>query len=140
MAREYESAIVPALARLGSPVVAVSGNHDSRPLMLAAARAGVIVLTRNGRLLEDGSTTGDPVVTVDGLEVAGFEDPLESASGTFEGRLLELKENGVHGRAAPVPRVVRRRSPSGPTSSSSTATGSRTRSSTCWRPRVGRRC
>src|SRR5688572_3589276 len=39
----YESAIVPGLARLGSPVVAVSGNHDSRPLMLAAARAGVIV-------------------------------------------------------------------------------------------------
>jgi hypothetical protein len=62
--------------------------------MLAAARAGVIVLTRNGRLEPDGSTDGDPVVTVDGLEVAGFEDPLESASGTFEGRLLELKENG----------------------------------------------
>ena len=90
----YESAIVPGIARLGSPVVAVSGNHDSRPLMLAAARAGVTVLTRNGRLQEDGSTNGDPVTTVDGLEVAGFEDPLESASGTFEGRLLELKENG----------------------------------------------
>jgi predicted phosphodiesterase len=89
----YESAIVPGLARLGSRVVAVSGNHDSRPLMLAAARAGVIVLTRHGRLLEDGSTTGDPVVTVDDLQVAGYEDPLESASGTFQGRLLELKEN-----------------------------------------------
>ncbi len=90
---EYESAIVPGVARLGSPVVAVSGNHDSRPLMLAAARAGVIVLTRHGRLQEDGTTDGDPVVTVDDLQVAGFEDPLESASGTFEGRLLELKEN-----------------------------------------------
>ena len=89
----YETAIVPGVARLGSPVVAVSGNHDSRPLMLAAARAGVIVLTRHGRLLEDGSTTGDPVVTVDDLEVAGYEDPLESASGTFRGRLVELKEN-----------------------------------------------
>jgi predicted phosphodiesterase len=89
----YESAIVPGLARVGSPLVAVSGNHDSRPLMLAAARAGVIVLTRHGRLLEDGSTTGDPVVTVDDLQVAGYEDPLESAAGTFQGRLLELKEN-----------------------------------------------
>jgi hypothetical protein len=61
--------------------------------MLAAARAGVIVLTRHGRLQEDGTTDGDPVVTVDDLQVAGFEDPLESAGGTFEGRLLELKEN-----------------------------------------------
>jgi predicted phosphodiesterase len=89
----YETAIVPGLARLGSPVVAVSGNHDSRPLMLAAARAGVIVLTKHGRLLDDGTTTGDPVVTIADLRVAGYEDPLESASGTFQGRLLELKEN-----------------------------------------------
>jgi predicted phosphodiesterase len=89
----YESAIVPGLARLGSPVVAVSGNHDSRPLMLAAARAGVIVLTRHGRLEDGGTTDGDPVVTVADLQVAGYEDPLESASGTFQGRLLELKEN-----------------------------------------------
>jgi predicted phosphodiesterase len=89
----YESAIVPGLARLGSPVVAVSGNHDSRPLMLAAARAGVIVLTRHGRLQEDGTTDGNPVVTVDDLQVAGYEDPLERATGTFQGRLLELKEN-----------------------------------------------
>ena len=34
----YEMGIVPGIARLGAPVVAVSGNHDSRPLMLAAAR------------------------------------------------------------------------------------------------------
>lgn len=90
----YEATIVPGLAGLGSPVVAVSGNHDSRPLMLAAARAGVVVLTRSGRLEADGTTDGDPIVNVAGLRVAGWDDPLESATGTIEGRLLELKENG----------------------------------------------
>ena len=91
----YETGIVPGVARLGSPVVAVSGNHDSRPLMLAAARRGVIVLTRSGRLLPDGTTDGDPVVDVAGLEIAGWDDPAESASGTFEGHLLELKEQAL---------------------------------------------
>jgi predicted phosphodiesterase len=91
----YEEGIVPGIARLGSPVVAVSGNHDSRPLMLAAARAGVIVLTRSGRLLADGATTGSPVVSVAGLRVAGWDDPAESANGTFEGSLLELKERAL---------------------------------------------
>jgi predicted phosphodiesterase len=91
----YETGIVPGIARLGSPVVAVSGNHDSRPLMLAAARSGVVVLTRSGRLLADGSTTGDPVMSVAGLRVAGWDDPQESADGTFEGRLLELKEQAL---------------------------------------------
>jgi predicted phosphodiesterase len=91
----YETGIVPGVARLGSPVVAVSGNHDSRPLMLAAARQGVIVLTRSGRLLEDGTTDGDPVVEVAGLDVAGWDDPAESASGTFGGHLLELKEQAL---------------------------------------------
>jgi predicted phosphodiesterase len=91
----YEAGIVPGVARLGSPVVAVSGNHDSRPLMLAAARRGVIVLTRSGRLLADGTTDGNPVTTVAGLRVAGFDDPAESAAGTFEGKLLELKEQAL---------------------------------------------
>ena len=88
----YETGIVPGIARLGSPVVAVSGNHDSRPLMLAAARRGVIVLTRSGRLLPDGTTDGEPVVEIAGFEVAGWDDPAESATGTFEGHLLELEE------------------------------------------------
>ena len=91
----YETGIVPGIARLGSPVVAVSGNHDSRPLMLAAARQGVIVLTRSGRLLADGTTDGEPVVEIAGLEVAGWDDPAESATGTFEGHLLELKEQAL---------------------------------------------
>jgi predicted phosphodiesterase len=91
----YESGIVSGVAGLGSPVVAVSGNHDSRPLMLAAARAGVVVLTRSGRLQPDGSTDGEPVASVAGLSVAGWDDPAESASGTFQGRLLELKERAL---------------------------------------------
>ena len=91
----YETGIVPGIARLGSPVVAVSGNHDSRPLMLAAARQGAVVLTRSGRLLADGTTDSDPVVLVDGLDVAGWDDPAESANGTFAGQLLELKEQAL---------------------------------------------
>ena len=88
----YEAPIVSAVARLGSPVVAVSGNHDSRPLMLAAVRAGVIVLTRSGRLLPDGTTDGRPVVSLDGLLAAGWDDPLESAVASVRRRPLELKE------------------------------------------------
>ena len=91
----YETGIVPGIARLGAPVVAVSGNHDSRPLMLAAVRSGVVVLTRSGSLREDGTTSGDPVVSVAGLRVAGWDDPQESATGTFEGHLLELKEQAL---------------------------------------------
>jgi predicted phosphodiesterase len=91
----YETGIVPGVARLGPPVVAVSGNHDSRPLMLVAARAGVVVLTRSGRLLADGTTNGDPVIDVAGLSVAGWDDPAESATGSLEGRLLELKEQAL---------------------------------------------
>ena len=91
----YETGIVPGLARLGSPVVAVSGNHDSRPLMLAAARSGVVVLTRSGRLLAGGTTDGEPVVEVAGLHVAGWDDPAESATGSLEGHLLDLKEQAL---------------------------------------------
>jgi predicted phosphodiesterase len=91
----YETGIVPGIARLGTPVVAVSGNHDSRALMLAAARRGVVVLTRSGRLLADGTTDGEPVASVAGLRVAGWDDPAESAAGTFEGHLLELKEQAL---------------------------------------------
>ena len=91
----YESGIVGGVAGLGAPVVAVSGNHDSRPLMRSAARAGVVVLTRSGRLRADGTTDGDPVVSLAGLRVAGWDDPAESATGTFAGHLLELKESAL---------------------------------------------
>jgi predicted phosphodiesterase len=91
----YEAGIVAGVAGLGAPVVAVSGNHDSRPLMLSAARAGVVVLTRSGRLRADGTTDGEPVVSLAGLRVAGWDDPSESATGTFAGHLLELKESAL---------------------------------------------
>jgi hypothetical protein len=74
-----EEGVVPGVAALGDPVVAVSGNHDSRRLMDALARAGVRVLTR-----------ADGVVDIAGTAVAGFEDPLERDGGVA-GHLLKLK-------------------------------------------------
>jgi hypothetical protein len=67
-------ALVPRVAQLGTGVVAVSGNHGSRALMLAPARRGVTVLTSHGQLLANGRY-GQPTVLVKGLRVAGFEDP-----------------------------------------------------------------
>lgn len=68
--------LVPGIARLGSQVIAVSGNHDSHAMMLALARRHVTVLTSRGQLLPSG-LYGPREVVVDGLRVAGFEDPLE---------------------------------------------------------------
>jgi hypothetical protein len=65
------------LARAGSPVVAVSGNHDSALIMRRLAAEGAIVLTGSGRLRADGSTDGRPVQRVGDLTVAGTRDPLE---------------------------------------------------------------
>lgn len=89
-----ESRLVPLISRLGTEIVAVSGNHDSRPFMLDLVDAGVTVLTRDGRLLPDGSTDGQPVIEVDGFAVAGYDDPLEGTSARFEARALELTEAG----------------------------------------------
>jgi Calcineurin-like phosphoesterase superfamily domain len=69
-------ALVPSIARLGTEVIAVSGDHDSHEMMLALARRGVIVLTSLGRLLPEGRY-GPSEVVVDGLRVAGFDDPME---------------------------------------------------------------
>jgi hypothetical protein len=68
--------LVPGIARLGSRVVAVSGNHDSARFMRALARRGVTVLERDGVLRPDGRH-GAVTIEVDGLVVAGFDDPLE---------------------------------------------------------------
>ncbi len=68
--------LVPGIARLGSRVVAVSGNHDSARFMRALARRGVTVLERDGVLRPDGRH-GPATIEVDGLVVAGFDDPLE---------------------------------------------------------------
>jgi Calcineurin-like phosphoesterase superfamily domain len=88
-----ESRLVPLIRSLAQTVVAVSGNHDSRPFMVDLARAGVIVLTREGRLLPDGSTDGRPIVEVEGLQVAGYDDPLEGLTGHLEARPLDLSES-----------------------------------------------
>ena len=41
-----EGGVVPEVAALGAPVVAVSGNHDTQALMDALAEEGVLVLSR----------------------------------------------------------------------------------------------
>lgn len=69
--------LVPRIARIGSPVIAVSGNHDSRLIMRRLAGAGTIVLTDTGRLRADGSTDGRPVQRIGDMTVAGWPDPLE---------------------------------------------------------------
>ncbi|HEX8856029.1 MAG TPA: hypothetical protein VF752_10550, partial [Thermoleophilaceae bacterium] len=69
--------LVPRVRALGNPVVAVSGNHDSRLIMRRLAAAGVVVLERDGRLLPNGQTDGQPVQRIAGYTIAGFQDPLE---------------------------------------------------------------
>jgi hypothetical protein len=69
--------LVPRIAALGSRVIATSGNHDSASLMERLSGAGVTVLTRRGRLEPDGGFRPPPVIDVDGVRVAGSEDPLE---------------------------------------------------------------
>jgi hypothetical protein len=73
--------LVDRVAAIGRPMVGVSGNHDSELFMRALARAGVIVLTEDGRMDAAGSTDGRPVQRVGDLLVAGYRDPLEDRSG-----------------------------------------------------------
>ena len=75
--RAEARALIPQVTALGSPVVAVSGNHDSSSFMRRLARAGVVVLTEHGRLLPGGGTDGEQVQRIAGLDVAGYSDPLE---------------------------------------------------------------
>ena len=69
--------LAPRVARVGSTVVAVSGNHDSTLIMRRLAAEGVTVLTGSGRLRSDGTTDGRPVQRIGGMTVAGVRDPLE---------------------------------------------------------------
>ena len=65
---EAETALIaPRAAALSDEVVAVAGNHDSAGIMAALAEEGVTVL---------GEPDGPNSVEVDGLEVAGYADPL----------------------------------------------------------------
>ena len=72
-----EQTLVLRVARAGSRLVFVSGNHDSDVLELKLARGGAIVLTRGGRLRGDGTTDGGVVQRVAGLRIAGYDDPLK---------------------------------------------------------------
>lgn len=80
-----------ALRGLGRPLVVVSGNHDSRPLMNKLAAAGAIVLTERGRLYADGSY-GPRVVSVSGLKVAGVADPNEGLANQVDQKVSELEK------------------------------------------------
>ena len=82
-----EATIAQRAAALGHPTIAVSGNHDSPVVMRRLAEAGAIVLTHAGRLAGDGTVEGPPVISVDGLMVAGYEDPLAEQAGSFGHRL-----------------------------------------------------
>jgi predicted phosphodiesterase len=86
---EREWWIVDPVARLGAQVVAVSGNHDSEPLMRQLADRGVTVLTQTGRLSSGGTRDGRPVTALDGMLVAGYDDPL-TGSGDLGEHDLEL--------------------------------------------------
>lgn len=72
-----EQALVLRVARAGTRLVFVAGNHDSDVLERKLARTGAIVLTRSGRLRGDGTTDGAIVQRVAGLRVAGYDDPLK---------------------------------------------------------------
>jgi predicted phosphodiesterase len=71
-----EQALVLRVARAGTRLVFVSGNHDSDVLERKLARTGAVVLTRSGRLRGNGTTDGQLVTTVAGLRIAGYDDPL----------------------------------------------------------------
>lgn len=75
-----ETSLVERVARLGHPLVFVSGNHDSDTLETALAQRGAIVLTQDGRLNADGSY-GPLIVKVAGLRIAGYSDSFERRSG-----------------------------------------------------------
>jgi predicted phosphodiesterase len=72
----FEVALTRRIARIATPLVFVTGNHDSDALARRLAEAGAVVLTERGRLRADG-TLGAIVTRVAGLRVAGYSDPDE---------------------------------------------------------------
>ena len=91
---ELESGIAERIGRLGRRVVAVSGNHDSRALMVELVRAGVTVLTREGReeggILVDGGTVGAGGPFAIGVQRVGFAEIRFTADG--DARAVDLIE------------------------------------------------
>jgi predicted phosphodiesterase len=84
-----EQDLAPSIAHLGTRTIAVSGNHDTLEFMEDLVRNGATVLTRAGLLRADGTTDGNPVIAVDNLLVAGYDDPLEGR-GSLATHDLEL--------------------------------------------------
>jgi predicted phosphodiesterase len=82
-----EAALAGRAARLGDPTIAVSGNHDTPLVMCDLAASGAIVLTRQGRMNAAGRVRGPAVQRIEGLLVAGYDDPLEVDAGTYGHRL-----------------------------------------------------
>jgi predicted phosphodiesterase len=74
-----ERDLVLRILHAGTRLVFVSGNHDSDALERQLARAGAVVLTRDGRLNAD-LTTGPVVTRVGGLRIAGYDDPFKRLS------------------------------------------------------------
>ena len=131
-----EASIARRAAHLGQPTVVVSGNHDSPVVMRRLAQAGAIVLTHAGRMAGDGTVTGPTVVPVDGLMVAGYEDPLAEQAGNF-GHRLDLTPDELISEIATVETGVRLACRQARTSSSCTTSGSRRPSASTSRPRAG---
>lgn len=85
-----ETALVRRVVDLGRPFVFTAGNHDSDRMERALARAGAIVLRRDGQLRADGSR-GPVVVRVAGLRVAGYDSPnRRRASDDYEDRGADI--------------------------------------------------
>jgi predicted phosphodiesterase len=77
---QLETSLVKRVARSGKPFVFVTGNHDSDYLSRALAGEGAVVLTRDGRMREDGTTDHRRVHSIEGLRVAAYDDPYERRS------------------------------------------------------------
>ena len=90
----YEASVADDVAELGPTIVAVSGNHDTRPLMQRLAERGVTVLRNDGTLDRSGRLVPGPVINVAGMTVAGYSDPLEAPTATFGIHPLELQGDG----------------------------------------------
>ncbi|MDP2709635.1 MAG: metallophosphoesterase [Solirubrobacteraceae bacterium] len=85
-----EQALVLRVARAGTRLVFVSGNHDSDVLERKLARTGAVVLTRSGRLRGNGTTDGRVIQRVAGLRIAGYDDPLKRLA------IDEYRDNGAN--------------------------------------------
>lgn len=97
---KVESELADDIAGLGGRVVAVSGNHDSEDFMVSLAKAGATVLTSKGTLQADGTVNSAQVlITVDGLRVAGYTDPLQRKAGYNDDHVLRVYGDAYEAQA-----------------------------------------